>query len=104
MINEIINQKLGIPGAMISSDKELYIEEHPTHKVFFNGNIIIDNKKVWFGDIDVTYKSKIIQELADELNKNIYIIPESDGRFDNEEKPLLHNAVVFKCKQLKLNL
>jgi len=103
-MNEIVNQKLGIPGAMISHSKRLYKEEHPNNKVFFNGNVIIDNKKVWFGDIDVTYKSKILQELADELNKNIYVIPELDGRFDNEENPLLHNAVVFKCKQLKLDL
>lgn len=93
MENLIIN-KLGDKGNLVAFSKSNYRSKHPNNIVVFNSNIIIDNKKCWFGDIDVTISKDKLLELSKELNNTIYILYEMDARFEHEEKPNIENFVI----------
>lgn len=82
---------LGYPGVMLSMSKSNYRNSHPNNLVVFNGNVCVNDKKVWFGDIDITISKNILLELSKELNQSLYILSEMDGRFDNEDKPKIEN-------------
>jgi len=73
------------PGRMISGSKSGYLETHKGHHVVFNGNIVTkEDGKIWFGDIDATLDFDKLKDVADLLGKDLYILRESDGRFENE--------------------
>jgi len=75
-------------GRMIGGSKSGYWSEHPDNEVYFNGNIALkDFGKVWWGDIDYTLDQNTLQEIANEIGQDLYILREMDGRFENEEKP-----------------
>lgn len=58
---------------------------YPDHEVYFNGNIsTIEDGKIWWGDIDMTEDRETLGEIARELGKDLYILREMDGRFENE--------------------
>lgn len=79
----------GMCGKMLSGSKLAYKEKFPTHLVVFNSNVCIQEGKIWFGDIDITLSSEKLKELAKVLNKSLYVLRESDGRFHNEDSPKL---------------
>ena len=89
-----IEKRLGFPGRMISGSKSRFREMFPKHAPIFNSNLVIDNKKVWHGDIDLTLDTGALKEISESLNKKIYVLYEMDGRFENEEKPLIHKFVL----------
>ena len=91
---EKASEILGMCGRMVSPSKSFYSDNHPTHQVVFNSNVCIKGSKVWYGDLDLTLFSKKLQTLSDMLKEKVYVLYESDGRFENEEKPLLEKAVV----------
>ena len=58
---------------------------YPTHKVVFNANIFSEKQgKIWYGDLDLDIDSNNIQAVANELEEDLYILREADGRFENE--------------------
>ena len=72
-------------GRMVSGSKSGYYSQHPKNVVVFNANIVIPKQnKVWYGDIDITLERGKLQAVADELCRDLYILREHDGRFDNE--------------------
>jgi hypothetical protein len=76
-------------GRMISGSKSYYRERFPKHLVIFNANIIIINdKKVWHGDLDITIDENKLKNVAKILNQDLYILYEYDARFGNEDKPI----------------
>ena len=79
---------------MISSSKYGYCQEHPNNLAVFNANVCIDEGKIWYGDIDVTKSQEKIQELANIINKKVYILFEMDARFETELNPSLDSAAV----------
>lgn len=79
---EFIRQILSYEGRMIG-DSETRIK---------NANICTDDRKLWFGDVDLKKDAKKIQQIAEGLNKKIYVLREMDARFENEKKPLLERA------------
>jgi len=83
-----INETLGYAGKMISASKRNY-----NGKCIFNANLCTKSRKLWFGDIDLEKDNKKLQQIANEFKENIYILKEMDGRFENEKKPILENAV-----------
>lgn len=89
-----IEKKLGINGNMISYSKSSYRRANPNNIVVFNSNIIIDNVKVWYGDIDITISKGNLIDISKDLNKIVYILYEMDARFDKEENPNIKNYVV----------
>ena len=66
-----------------------YTEEHPDDLVIFNANVLMPGYgKVWFGDLNLTEDYLTLREIAQNLNTDLYILWEMDGRFGEEMKPL----------------
>lgn len=91
---EIIEKHLGQIGSVITFSKSNYRIKHPNNIVIFNCNIIIEGKKIWYGDIDVTLFKRDLLDISKEINKDIYLLYEMDARFDKELNPNLHNFAV----------
>lgn len=91
---KIAEGHLGMRGKMISFSKSGYAQKNPDNLVVFNSNICTDEGKIWYGDLDVTLSYDALSDLARETGKTVYVLTEMDGRFENEEKPLLEWAVV----------
>lgn len=102
---ETIQTVLGRPGRMISGSKSGYKDSYPNHLTIFNSNICTEHGKVWHGDIDLTLSKDILTDLANEIGQDLYVLYEMDARFENENAPLLENAVVVFCQagEIKVN-
>jgi hypothetical protein len=86
-INEVFYNKGLAPGRLISYSKSSYRKRFPENEVYFNGNIFTKELgKVWWGDIDLTVSSDILQEIANEIQMDLFVLSEMDGRFENEDK------------------
>ncbi len=71
---------------LLSWSKSGYRQQHPDNDVYFNANIFtLEDGKVWYGDLDVTSDEPVLTAIAKEIGKDLYILREMDGRFDNEE-------------------
>ena len=97
LLDSLLLQKLGQPGKIISGSKSGYRKSRPENLTVFNANLCIDEGKVWYGDIDVTRLKSLLQEIADLTGKKLYVLFESDGRFEHEEDPRLKQATVVFC-------
>lgn len=91
---EVVWKHLGFCGAMICGSKSFYNKQHPNNLVAFNANVCIGSKKVWWGDLDITLSKINLTALAVELGETVYVLFEMDGRFNNEEVPLIDNYIV----------
>lgn len=78
---------------MICGSKSGYWARYPDHIVVFNANIVIGKKKVWYGDVDLTIDKEKIDAIARECKEKVFVLREMDGRFENEKKPIIKNAV-----------
>lgn len=85
---------LGMCGRMISDSKSGYMQRNPRNFAIFNANVCTKIEKIWFGDLDVTLSKQVLSQLAQKLNEDIYVLYEMDGRFENEDKPLIQRHVV----------
>lgn len=95
-LSNLITETLGFPGRMISGSKSGYVERNRANLAIFNANVCTKNHgKIWFGDLDVTLDKDKLAVLAVEMNEDLYILRETDARFENEEKPLFEYAVVI---------
>lgn len=75
---------LGFSGRMIGASKGRYRQRYPEDLVVFNSNIVTSERKIWHGDINVTRDLKFLKQLANKLSTNIYVMYESDARFEKE--------------------
>jgi hypothetical protein len=100
---KLFTAKIGICGKLISWSKSGYRENYPRNLAIFNSNIVVDGKKVWFGDIDLTISKSILKSIAAEEKIDIYVLREMSARFDNEETPDLSEpvAVYYKGETIK---
>lgn len=84
---------LGHPGRMISGSKSGYIRQFPNNRPVFNANVCVESGKIWHGDLDLTLDGDKLQQLTNELDERVYVLYEMDARFENEESPLLDQAI-----------
>ena len=92
--HEIINKHLGFPGVMLSGSKNAPKSKFGTHLVVWNSNIVVEGYgKVWYGDFDITRDEKILQAVARDLGRRIYVLREMDGRFENDKSPKIERAI-----------
>ncbi len=84
---------LGPPARMIGFSKGGYVDAYPGHAAVFNTNVCLGADKVWWGDLDVTVDEHLLVELAARTGAIVSLLYESDGRFRNEDSPLLDRAV-----------
>jgi len=79
---------------MVGGSKSLYREKHRDNEVYFNANIFtLNDGKIWHGDLDITLDREKLNNVAKKLKKELYILSEMDGRFENEtlEKSFIKN-------------
>jgi hypothetical protein len=97
LYNSTIGKILGIHGRMISGSKSGYRKHYPDNLVVFNSNMVVVTEtgasKVWFGDVDITLDREKLKQVAKELDGTVFIIYEMDGRFENENSPVLSRYV-----------
>ena len=75
-----------ISGRMISNSKSGYMKRNPGNEVYFNANIfVLGEGKIWWGDLDLTKDKPLLEKIADECGKKLYILRELDGRFENDD-------------------
>jgi len=83
-------------GRMVGGSKTGYRNEHPDDLIIFNANILMPGYgKVWYGDLNLTEDYLVLREIAQNLNTELYVLRESDGRFGEEDKPL--NELIKKA-------
>ena len=92
-MKKIILETLGYPGRLVGASKSRYRENKPNNVVVFNSNLCADDGKIWYGDLDITEDHDKLAFLSKKLDKDLYVLLESHGRFENEESPLLENAI-----------
>lgn len=66
---------------------------YPENLVVFNANLCTRDKKIWYGDLDLTLDRNKLLELAVEMDDDIYVLYEMDARFENEKNFKVENAV-----------
>jgi hypothetical protein len=101
LLKSLIREKVGYDGNMIAGSKSGYRNAYPNNFALFNANICILEKKlfksngvkVWWGDIDITKSRNALREIALELDVDIYVLSEMDGRFENDKSPIMKNFV-----------
>ena len=96
---QLLIEAIGWPGRMISGSKSSYSEKYKHHVPIFNANLCTTNRgKVWYGDLDLTLDKDKLAALAVELNEDLYVLRETDARFEYEDSPRFdHAVVVFKA-------
>lgn len=92
-ILKTVSEILGPAGRMIAGSKSWYYKTYPMNIPVFNANICIASGKIWFGDIDLTFDKTKLMQIANTIGESVYVLRESDGRFENEDNPKLNNAI-----------
>jgi hypothetical protein len=88
-------------GRMVSFSKSSYREKYPDNEVYFNANIfVLGEGKIWYGDVDVTKDMTSLQNIAREIGKDLYVLSEMDGRFENEN---LEDSEIIRRSRCKIN-
>lgn len=66
----------------------------PGEVCVFNANLCTKSRgKFWYGDLNLTRDLEQLQLAAKEQDEDIYVLRESDARFDTEHAPRFENAV-----------
>lgn len=93
-VKDTVKLLLGRAGRMIAGSKSTYKKAFPKNLVAFNANVCIEGLgKVWHGDLDITRDEALLVRLAELTDREVYVLYEMDGRFDNESKPKLGKAI-----------
>jgi hypothetical protein len=72
---------------IIGFSKSGYCKSFPENQVYFNANIFTKEcGKIWWGDLDLTVSSNTLQEIANEIKMDLFVLSEMDGRFENESR------------------
>jgi hypothetical protein len=88
-------------GRMISHSKSGYRDKFPDNEVYFNSNIfVLGEGKIWYGDIDLTKEKDKLENIAKQIGKDLYILREMDGRFENEN---LVDSEIIRRSVCKIN-
>src|SRR5262249_23030840 len=90
---EALLETLFWEGRMIAPSKSGYLRANPEHVPIWNANVCVADGKLWFGDLCLTCDRQLLLELAVGVGERIFVLHEHDGRFANEESPLLERAV-----------
>jgi hypothetical protein len=97
MENTIFFNNNFIPGRLIFGSKSGYRQRNPDNIIYFNANIITKTGgKIWYGDIDLNKDYKILLKISNDLNENLYILSEMDGRFGKESEKIEELIKVYK--------
>lgn len=83
---KIAEYHLGSMGRMVGGSKSIYRHDNPDHMVIFNANILTkQNGKIWHGDLDITKDLSVLREMAEDLERSVFVFYEMDARFGKED-------------------
>lgn len=97
-VREAAELLLGRSGRMIAGSKSAYRKYYPKNLVVFNANLIVQGRKVWHGDLDLSRDEALLVRLAELIEDEVHVLYEMDGRFDNEENPRMDLALYRVAK------
>jgi len=101
-VKDTVRLILGHHGRMIAGSKSTYRKNFPKNLVLFNANVIVEGAgKVWHGDLDITRDEALLVRLAELTDREVYVLQEMDGRFDNEGSPKINKAI-YKVSRVPL--
>ena len=103
-IQKIFEAHSFFDGRMIGGSKTGYSSQHADELIVFNANVLMPGYgKVWYGDLNLTEDYLVLREIAQNLNTDLYVLWESDGRFGDENKPFdeLIKKAVWNTDELK---
>jgi hypothetical protein len=99
-MKKIAEEKLGHAGRLIAGSKSGYYSAYPENVPIFNSNVVVKTgafggtvEKIWHGDLDLTKDCQKLRKLSDAIEKPVFVITEMDGRFENEENPLINQYI-----------
>jgi len=96
---ELVRTILGHSGRMIAGSKSTYRRTFPKNLVVFNANVVLEGLgKVWHGDLDITRDEALLVRLAEVTDRQLYVLYEMDGRFENEAAPKVEKALYTVSK------
>lgn len=88
-------------GRIISYSKSSYREKFPENEVYFNANIfVLGEGKIWYGDLDLTRDREKLERIATHFGRDLFILRELDGRFENEN---LKDSEIIRRAVSKIN-
>ena len=90
---ELIIEKVGYEGMLLSMSKSGYRRSNPDNVVFFNANLCTENEKIWWGDLDLTKSKEKLLELAREMKETLFVLAEMDARFETEAHPKINRYI-----------
>lgn len=93
-LNELIAEKIGLTGILLSMSKSGYRKNNPNSVVFFNANLCTEYEKIWWGDLDLTKSKEKLLELAREMKETLFVLAEMDARFEKESRPEINRYIV----------
>jgi hypothetical protein len=73
---------------MLAYSRRVYLSRRPGNHAVWNANVVTTKGKIWWGDLDLAYDSEKLQLVAEELQTDLYILYETDFRFDKENRPM----------------
>ena len=73
---------------MLAYSRRVYLSRRPGNHAVWNANVVTAKGKIWWGDLDLAYDSEKLQLVAEELQTDLYILYETDFRFDKENRPM----------------
>jgi hypothetical protein len=93
---ETANLLLGHLGRLICYSKGRYRKENPKDLIVFNANVCTeDHGKIWYGDLNLTNDYLDLMDLSQRIGCEVYVLYESDARFDREHSPKLKDYVAM---------
>ena len=76
--------------------KSGYLQAHPRAEFLPNANVFCRRHgKIWWGDLDLRSDKPALEKVARRLRCRLYVLRESDGRFQNAALP--HESVVCRA-------
>lgn len=70
---------------LIAGSKTRYRKIYTDHLIMFNANIVTDDGKIWYGDLNINIDEEKLKKVAKESKKDLYILYEMDARFEHEK-------------------
>jgi hypothetical protein len=101
-VQDTVRLILGHTSRLIAGSKSTYKKTYPKNLVVFNSNVVVEGLgKVWHGDLDLTRDEALLVRLAELTDREVYVLPEMAGRFENEKNPKL-SQTVYKVSRVQM--
>ena len=78
----------GLHEGLCLGSKSGYYRSHRNNQFVANANVFSQDGKLWWGDLDLRVHASVLERVAKQLNRRLFVLWEMDGRFGREERPI----------------